>query len=188
MNDTHYVIGIDEAGRGPLAGPLVVAGILTRFNLVRFRGIRDSKKLSAKQREEWFAKLTHDPKITWATARIAPKTIDRIHIARAANLGALRVFKKLAKRRAHVLLDGSLMLPKHISQKTIIRGDEKVPIIAAASIIAKVTRDRIMRQLHTKYPVYRFDIHKGYGTQMHRTCIRRFGYCPIHRASFTFRN
>lgn len=207
-----FLIGIDEAGRGPLAGPVVVAGIKIATRNKRpawpagrqatriFAGIRDSKKLTPKKREEWYKFLTGHPKIEWAVARIWPKTIDRINIARAANLGVLRVYKKLSNvasrqssknkyftvraRRERTLLDGSLYLPAHIPHETIVRGDEKIPVIAAASIIAKVTRDRIMRRLHKKYPEYHFDIHKGYATLMHRTTLARHGYSVVHRRSF----
>lgn len=198
-----FLIGIDEAGRGPLAGPVVVAGIrlatcdmrhATRF----LRNIKDSKKLTAKQREEWYNFLTSHPKIKWATAIVSHRTIDQINIAQATNLGAFRVYKKLnnvtsrfhSKNnivracREHTLLDGGLKLPPHISHESIIKGDEKIPAISAASIIAKVTRDRIMMRLHKKYPKYGFDIHKGYGTEFHRKRIKKFGRCDIHRVSF----
>jgi ribonuclease HII len=228
MQKLRYIIGIDEAGRGPLAGPVVVGGV--RLNLKNkisklLSGIKDSKKLSAKQREVWFAKLTAHHEITWAVARVYPKTIDRINISRATNLGAWRVYRALSannesgankrmerssannefetNKRAEkkcirkfvknslfvdgeVLLDGGLYLPKHIPQKTIIKGDEKIPVISAASIIAKVTRDRLMSRLHKKYPQYRFDIHKGYGTKLHRAMLKKYGRSEAHRKSFRF--
>lgn len=185
-----YLIGIDEAGRGPLAGPLVVAGVFARSlkrTLNFFRGIRDSKQLSEKKREEWYVKITKHPELQWATACIAPKVIDTINIAKAANLGARRVFCKLVggkKENVYALLDGSLYLPDDIVQETIIRGDETIPLIAAASIIAKVTRDRIMIGLHKKISQYAFDLHKGYGTHMHRELIRIYGISPLHRVTF----
>ena len=215
-----YIIGIDEVGRGPLAGPVVVAGVkielgikfkAQRFGLLGnyelgkrgiFVGIKDSKKLSAKKREEWFRKLTGNSKIKWAVAKVWPKVIDRINIANATNLGVWRVYKKLelnkvASRlgpknknfivrvcREHTVLDGGLKLPSHISYESIIKGDEKIPVISAASIIAKVIRDRLMVRLHKKYPKYRFDIHKGYGTKMHRKLLKKFGRSEIHRKSF----
>lgn len=186
----QYVIGIDEAGRGPLAGPVVVAGIKLNSkckiqNAKLLKDIKDSKKLTPKRREEWFYTLTAHPQIKWAVAKVFPKTIDRINIARSTNLGATRVYKKLAaKEVCFAMLDGSLSLAKIIPHEIIIKGDEKVPVIAAASIIAKVTRDRIMCRLHKKYPQYRFDIHKGYGTKMHMEFIRKFGRSDIHRRSF----
>ncbi|MBI3442453.1 MAG: ribonuclease HII [Candidatus Sungbacteria bacterium] len=181
------IIGIDEAGRGPLAGPVVVAGVLMSCQLAArvLVGIRDSKKLSAKQREQWFDFLTGHPYIRWAIARVSPAVIDRINIYHAAQLGACRVYRKLApKKDCHAMLDGSLHLPRHISHETIIKGDELIPIISAASIIAKVTRDRMMLRLHKKYPAYRFDLHKGYSTVLHREMIAEFGRCEIHRKSF----
>ncbi|KKS38481.1 MAG: Ribonuclease HII [Parcubacteria group bacterium GW2011_GWA2_42_14] len=216
----NFIIGIDEAGRGPLAGPVVVAGVLIatrgkRHVARQLYGIRDSKKLSAKKREEWFRKLTSNSKIEWAVAKVWPKVIDRINITNATNLGVRRVYKKLklnkvASRlgsknknfivracpvrnsisngacREHTLLDGGLKLPSHISFESIIKGDEKIPIISAASIIAKVIRDRLMIRLHKKYPKYRFDIHKGYGTKLHRKLLKKFGRSEIHRKSFRF--
>lgn len=181
-----YIIGIDEAGRGPLAGPVAVGGIkISNQKLNMLRGIKDSKKLSAIQREAWFAKLTSHPHIAWAVARVHQKTIDRINISQAANLAAKRVYKKLARGRPWLaLLDGGLYLPKKFPSQTIIKGDEKIPVIAAASIIAKVTRDRMMLRLHKKYPQYRFDIHKGYGTVLHRTLIKKYGRSEVHRKSF----
>jgi len=206
-----------------LAGPVVVAGV--RLNAKRkmqnvpicrgssilqsrigtkfLYGIKDSKKLSAKKREEWFGKLMGNSKIEWAVAKVGPKVIDRINIQKAANLGAMRVYRKLSTNYESVtnlrirrfvrdsrfvdcfaLLDGSLYLPKKIPHKTIIRGDEKIPVISAASIIAKVTRDRLMVRLHKKYPKYRFDIHKGYGTKLHKRLIKKHGISEIHRKSF----
>lgn len=206
MAKTYFVIGIDEAGRGPLAGPVVVGGVMMRipnakFQMLNFRGhkdnllfdmyhsalrgIRDSKKLSLKQRERWFTKLTGNSEIAWAVARVYPKIIDRINISQATNLGVWRVYQKLSGAKlTPALLDGSLFLPSHIPQKTVIRGDEKIPVIAAASIVAKVTRDRLMLRLHKKYPQYRFDIHKGYGTKLHRAMIKKYGRSEVHRKSF----
>ena len=188
---TRWVIGIDEAGRGPLAGPVVVGGVAVKIKdkglgIKVLEGIRDSKKLSPRRREEWFRILTAHPKIIWAVARVWPKTIDRINIAAAANLGVLRVYQKIVSGgEARVaLLDAGLKLPSHIFQRAIIKGDEKIPLIAAASIIAKVTRDRIMVRLHKKYPQYGFDKHKGYGTKAHREMIGQFGRSEIHRVSF----
>ncbi|TSC68373.1 MAG: ribonuclease HII [Parcubacteria group bacterium Gr01-1014_66] len=183
-------IGIDEAGRGPLAGPLVVAGVKIESRIMNYesgvlKGIKDSKQLSAKQREAWFVRLTSYPKIKWATAVVCPRVIDRINIYSSAQYGARRVYQKLATaQNCHAMLDGSLHLPAHISQETIIKGDELIPLISAASIIAKVTRDRIMFRLHKRYPVYGFNLHKGYGTRLHREMIGKFGRCEVHRKSF----
>ena len=184
------IIGIDEAGRGPLAGPVVAGGVMMSPAAAKkmLGGIRDSKQFSARQREQWFLFLTTHPKIRWAVARISPAVIDRINIYQAAQLGARRVYQKLSPGgETCAFLDGSLHLPGRISHETIVKGDELVPIISAASIIAKVTRDRIMFRLHKKYPQYRFDLHKGYGTKLHRENIETFGRSPIHRTSFQLR-
>lgn len=208
VNKFVNVIGIDEAGRGPLAGPVAVGGVMivtsdTRQATRMLRGIRDSKQLSEKQREKWFFFLMTHPQLQCAVAFVWPRVIDRINIRNATLLGARRVYAKLSlqcpklslgQQQARggdwspprALLDGGLFLPPSIcaSQQTIIKGDEKIPLIAAASIIAKVTRDRIMMRLHKKYPEYRFDLHKGYGTVLHRAMIRKYGRCEIHRKSF----
>lgn len=188
--NARWLLGIDEAGRGPLAGPLAVAGVLIPADFAArafFRGIRDSKQLTEKKREGWYTKITAEAELKWAVVLIAPEVIDEINIASAAREGAYKVYKKLSKTREeimHVLLDGSLYLPRQVSQETIIKGDEKVPLIAAASIIAKVTRDRIMRKIHKKYPHYLFHRHKGYATLLHRQNIVQYGLSPAHRVSF----
>ncbi len=196
-----FIVGIDEAGRGSLAGPLVVAGIRIRIPATtpnskiktqnvkiwkKFKSmkLRDSKQLSARQREKWFEILTNDSEVEYAVAIISPNVIDRINVWQAAQRGAYRVWQKLKKEDTHTLLDGSLFLPKHVSQETIIKGDEKIPVISAASIIAKVTRDRIMMRMHKKYSQYRFDLHKGYGTKLHYEKIKQCGPVEIHRQSF----
>lgn len=194
-NFSKFLIGIDEAGRGPLAGPLIVAGVLVKSrhkNHLILNGIKDSKQLTHHQRETWYDILTRHPDISWTTTRITPVTIDRINIHQAAQRGARQVVRKLLLKQAcankdcHILLDGSLKLPKKFSHETIIKGDEKIPLISAASIIAKVTRDRIMLRLHKKYPEYRFDLNKGYGTKLHREMIKKYGQCKIHRKSFSW--
>ncbi len=188
-NDPAAIIGIDEAGRGPLAGPVVVAGVKIHPALARrlLVGIRDSKKLSVRKREAWYRLLTRHPAVQWAVARVSPAVIDRINISAAGNLGASRVYRRLCPKLSlgqRALLDAGLKLPPSIAQRTIIKGDEKISAIAAASIIAKVTRDRLMRRLHNQYPQYRFDLHKGYGTALHRAMIQKYGRCEMHRQSF----
>lgn len=187
------IIGIDEVGRGAFAGPVVVAGVMAKspFRLKnrRLGPLRDSKKLTAKKREEWYKYLTEHPKITWALSRVTPRVIDRINISTAANRASYRIVKKLIPKgkKVFVYLDGGLLLPKHIPHRSLIKGDERMKIIAASSIIAKVLRDRAMVRLHKKDPRYRFDIHKGYGTKSHRQQIKKFGYSDFHRKSFAFR-
>lgn len=196
-NYSHFLIGIDEAGRGPLAGPVVVGGVMLALNYPReekkiLAGIRDSKKLSPRKREDWFKFISGHSQISRAHAIISPQIIDKINIARASNMGAKRVHRKLISRlpqnnrrsNVKIKLDGNLHLPHPISGKTIIKGDEKIPAIAAASIVAKVTRDRIMLNQHKKNPQYGFDRHKGYGTRLHLDTLRKFGPSAIHRKTF----
>jgi ribonuclease HII len=204
-----YVVGADEVGRGALAGPVVVAALAPPRNL-KFKiknlklPIRDSKKLSPKQREEWF-NFVKRQKIPFATASVSPKIIDKINIANAANLAASRAVLKLlksltivrdfSKRKVEIFLDGGLYLNskfksqnfKNLKIKTIIKGDEKILAITLSSIVAKVTRDQTMARLHKKYPQYDFINNVGYGTKKHRETIKKYGHSPIHRKSFKIR-
>lgn len=173
-------VGIDEVGRGPLAGPVVACAVVN--NNIRIRNLRDSKKLSPKQREEIYSLLKH--KAVWATARVSEKVIDRINIRRATRLAMKRAVNKLKIVPDVLLIDGNMSVDMDIQQKSIIKGDQKIRSIMMASIIAKVTRDRIMVRYHKKYPKYRFDKHKGYGTKQHIKAIRKHGPCPIHRKTF----
>lgn len=196
-----YTIGIDEVGRGALAGPLTVGAVLIPrgFRMSRKRGmpLRDSKRLSHIQRERWVAHLREQPKIAYVTARVRPKTIDRVNVTHAANVAAARACKKILTyhniplHSARVCLDGGLFLdPKTFPElqkmrlRTITRGDEKVNAIKLASIVAKVSRDRYMRRLHNEYPVYRFDAHKGYGTKTHIRAVLVSGPSDVHRLTF----
>ena len=189
MKKYDFIVGIDEAGRGPLAGPVCVGAVAATANSKSkitdykiLKNIKDSKKLSAKKREEW-GKIIKKNFECYFTM-VGNKIIDKIGISKAVLLGVKRVLKKFSKRPNLVLMDGSLKAPKNYTQKTIIKGDEKVPLISAASIIAKVARDKRMVQLHKKFPKYRFDIHKGYGTKMHYKKIKKSGLSDIHRRSF----
>lgn len=181
-----YVVGIDEAGRGPLAGPVAIGAVLTsNLRLTTnniLKNIKDSKKISAKQRIEWFKILKKN--FECHCVFVSHKTIDKININKATFLGVKKILKKFKKKPDLVLLDGSLRAPEKYKQKTIIKGDEKIPIISAASIIAKVVRDRKMIRLHKKFPKYSFDKHKGYGTKLHYKKIRKNGLSKIHRRSF----
>ncbi|MCX6731451.1 MAG: ribonuclease HII [Candidatus Parcubacteria bacterium] len=187
-----YVIGIDEAGRGPLAGPVAIGAVaaITNLknqisNLKSLKNIKDSKKLSAKKREIWYKKIkSQKSNLKSAVVFISHKKIDKIRIHNAINLGVKKVLGKFKKKPDLVLLDGSLKAPKKYKQKTIIRGDEKIPLIAAASIIAKVSRDRKMLNFHKKFPQYCFDRHKGYATKLHYKKLKKHGPCSIHRCSF----
>lgn len=186
----QLVIGIDEVGRGALAGPVLLCAVAklgpigwTHPALGR---IRDSKRLTPKRRAAWCAYLSRHPALSWRVARVGPRVIDRINISRAADLAAARLVTRTYREtgEAHVLLDGGLALPAGVPHRTIIRGDENVPLIAAASIIAKVTRDRYMTRLARAYPAYGFEAHKGYGTRVHRAAILRHGCSAHHRRTF----
>lgn len=186
-----HVIGIDEAGRGPLAGPVSVGTVLLfSQSKLPLSGLKDSKKLSEKQREECFARIRSwqkEGKLQYAVSLVSHSVIDAKGISFAIRSGIARNLKKLDAdpKFAEVLLDGSLKAPQEYTcQKTIIKGDEKIPVISLASIVAKVTRDRAMKRLGKKYPQYGFEIHKGYGTLSHRKMIQKYGPCEIHRKTF----
>ena len=189
------IVGIDEAGRGPLAGPMVIAAVAvlgsrsgsptSKGRSDFLKGIRDSKKLTRLGRERWYRMLKK--KAICQYVSVSARSIDRDGISRAAREAIAKLLKKFSARADLVLLDGSLYAPPEYKQKTIIKGDEKIPLVAAASIIAKVTRDRKMRTLHIKYPRYNFAQHKGYGTRAHFAAIRKHGLSEIHRKTFCTR-
>jgi ribonuclease HII len=180
--------GIDEAGRGPLAGPIAVGLVVApkgfRFWTQKLGKIRDSKQLSAKKREEWFSYLRGHPELVCRCAFVAPGVIDRINIYQAALRAAARLYRNCKPSPHFVWLDGSLGLPLPIPHRVVIRGDERIPVVAAASIIAKVSRDRYMVRMAKKYPAYNFERHKGYGSRLHIETIKQVGPSPIHRESF----
>ncbi|PIV42544.1 MAG: ribonuclease HII [Candidatus Nealsonbacteria bacterium CG_4_10_14_0_2_um_filter_40_15] len=178
------VAGSDEAGRGPLAGPVVAAAVIiqnTKYKILNTK-IRDSKQLSAKQRDKFYDLITKNKNIKWGIGVVSERIIDRINILEATKLAMAKAVKKL--KVDFLLLDGNFKINSKILQKSIIKGDERVFSIAAASILAKVARDRIMVRYHKKYPRYRFDMHKGYPTKYHCKMIRKYGPCKIHRRSF----
>lgn len=189
-----YVVGIDEAGRGPLAGPVSVAAIAIREDfyapLMRdFKKVRDSKQLSENLREEWLVKIKKYKKgiILHSVSLVGNTFIDERGIVKAVSTALSRSLKKLdvPAHKCRVLLDGSLTAPKEfLNQKTIIRGDETERIIAMASIVAKVHRDRHMKRKGKEFPKYGFDVHKGYGTENHIRKIKKHGLSLIHRRSF----
>lgn len=193
-----YIIGIDEVGRGCLAGPVVVCAALTvqgrRFFNKRLGTLKDSKKTPPRIREEWFLHLKKT-EVIFAVARVSPAVIDRTNISRAANIAAGRALKRvlflagLREEDASIFLDGGLFLESKEKSlpraSTVVRGDEKVKVIAAASIAAKVTRDRFMAKLSKKYPGYGLEVHKGYGTKAHIKAIKKQGLSDVHRQSFT---
>ncbi len=202
------VAGLDEAGRGPLAGPVVAAAVaigpkIKNEELKIFKGVNDSKKLSEKQREYFYGILTSHPQVKWGIGIVSEKTIDRINVFEATKLAMKKAIKSVVPnfhdrenlaQQTFLILDGNFTLdldeaafaksygvPK---QKSIIRADQKVFSVAAASIIAKVTRDRLMQKYHKKYPQYGFDKHKGYGTKAHFASLEKCGPCKIHRRTF----
>jgi len=192
------IIGIDEAGRGPLAGPVAVAvvvlGLKLNGDLGKFKKtLRDSKNLSAIKRDfwyDWLRQKKHQGALDFKVSLVGHKIIDQEGISRAVFLGINRCLRRLDLRpdNCQVLLDGSLKAPaKYKNQKTIIRGDETVPLIALASIAAKVRRDRRMIKLSNKYKHYGFERHKGYGTAYHIKMIKKFGPSNLHRRSFISR-
>lgn len=176
------VAGVDEAGRGPLAGPVVAAAVIFPFGL-SLPGLRDSKKLSPALRDQWFETI-QQKSLGWGLAVVDETTIDEINILQATLLAMKSAVEQLSLPVDLLLIDGNRGIDSHIDQKTIVGGDDASQSIAAASVLAKVTRDRLMEAYHETYPQYEFLRHKGYGTALHRERIRQHGPCPIHRKSF----
>jgi ribonuclease HII len=157
----------------------------------KIQNLRDSKKLTVKQREEWYKILTKDPQIEWGIGRVSEKIIDKINIKNAAELAMEKALKnlekKIKKKADFLIIDGNHINSKKLkarNYKLIVKGDEKVLSCAMASIIAKVTRDRIMEQYAKKFPEYGFEKHKGYATKFHLKMLKKYGPCKIHRKSF----
>ncbi len=179
----EYICGIDEAGRGPLAGPVVVAAaIMLKDSMIE--GVNDSKKVSEKKRELLYEKITEEA-IAWGVGIIDQKEIDRINILNATKKGLTEAIRSMQVKPDRIIVDALNGIDTlGIPYTSIIKGDAKCYSIAAASIIAKVTRDRIMRQWDEIYPQYGFEKHKGYGTKAHIEAIKQYGLCPLHRLSF----
>ena len=202
-------MGIDESGRGPLAGPVTAAAVTVgaakiknqklKIKNILWR-IKDSKRLTAKKREKIYEILKNHPEIEWGIGRVSERVIDRINILQATKLAMIKAVKKLKIKNALVrpsdgsrkkskidflIIDGNFGIDLDIPQKSVIKGDEKVFLIKLASIIAKVTRDKTMLRYHKKYPQYGFDKHKGYGTRLHFQMLKKYGPCKIHRKSFS---
>lgn len=193
MKRHTHIIGVDEAGRGPLAGPVAVGTVLipARFDWGLIPGVGDSKKIAPKDREAVFRRaqvLKKTGALDFAVSLVGNTTIDRAGITHAVKLGIERALRRLRKHDSSmtkVLLDGLLAAPeRYVYQKTIIGGDGKERAIGLASIIAKVTRDKFMVRQSTKYSLYGFEIHKGYGTKAHRDALKRHGLSQLHRKSF----
>jgi ribonuclease HII len=216
------VVGLDEVGRGCLAGPVVAAAVVIKFkiqnpkckmkiqNLKLPSEIKDSKKLTPKKREELYKLITKSPFVDWGIGKVSEKMIDKINILEATKLAMKKAIKNLnyklqntnlnkrkkgykmddcqkychLKKIDFLILDGNLKLDLPIPQKAIVKADEKVLSCALASILAKVTRDKIMEKYTKKFPEYGFEKHKGYATKLHLKMLKKYGPCKIHRKSF----
>jgi ribonuclease HII len=177
------IAGIDEAGRGPLAGPVVAAAVILPEKF-RHKELTDSKKLNAPTRERLYMELTSHPMIVWALAVVESEEIDRINILQATHQAMRRAVAALSVAPDHVLIDGRPVRPFPVPQTALVGGDGLSFSIAAASVVAKVTRDRLMVEWHDRHPEYDFATHKGYGTERHLAKLRAHGPCPIHRRTF----
>ena len=184
------VAGVDEAGCGPLAGPVVAAAVvfpcawLDSGLCTGFRGLNDSKQLTEEQREKFYALITAHPEVKYAIASVDVEMIDRINIRQAAWRAMNLALDQLLPRAQHVLVDGLKIRWLPYPQTALVEGDARSYSIAAASVLAKVTRDRMMRDFDALYPGYGFAQHKGYATPQHYAAIRERGPCPIHRKTF----
>ena len=176
------VAGVDEAGRGPLAGPVVAAAVILD-PLRSIDGLADSKILSERNRDT-LSEIIKAVALNWSTGVASVEEIDEINILQATLLAMQRAVNGLTIQPDKVLIDGSRLPDLCIPAHAIVKGDSKVKVIGAASILAKVERDRIMIDYHKKYPDYAFHLHKGYGTHQHLTEIEKFGFLPIHRKTF----
>ncbi|MBQ9757941.1 MAG: ribonuclease HII [Clostridia bacterium] len=176
------IAGVDEAGRGPLAGPVCAAAVILPTDLV-IDGINDSKKLSEKKRELLFEEIISSA-VAYDIQFVEPDVIDEINIRKATALAMHRAVENLKVKADFVIIDGNDNYPYDIPFEYIVKGDAKSQAIAAASILAKVSRDRLMTKLHEEYPEYGFAKHKGYGTKAHCEAIQKYGVSSVHRKSF----
>jgi len=178
----RVIAGLDEAGRGPLAGPVVAAAVVLAPTK-KMAGIDDSKKLSPKQREKFFSLILQQAAAV-GIGVVDAREIDRLNILRASLKAMEQAVQNLPLSPDFLLIDGIHSLTLPLAQRAIPKGDQRCQSIAAASIVAKVTRDRLMLAYHDEYPQYNFARHKGYGTREHLQAIRQYGCCPLHRQSF----
>ncbi len=176
------IAGVDEAGRGPLAGP-VVAGAVVLPALCDYALFKDSKKLTAKKREQLFLVLK-EMSIPFGVGIASPAEIEEINILQASLLAMKRAVLALPNMADYLLVDGKFSVPLDLPQQSLVKGESKSASIAAASIVAKVTRDRLMRDYHEQFPHYNFKKHKGYPTKEHKALLVQFGPCDIHRKTF----
>lgn len=181
-NGYTLVCGIDEAGRGPLMGPVCAAAVILPPHF-EIEGLNDSKKLTEKKREALFPIITSSA-VAYGIAYATEKEIDELNILNATMLAMNRAIKALSVKADFALIDGNCSRSIEIPSKTIVGGDAKCPSISAASILAKVSRDRLCYELDKKYPEYGFAKHKGYGTKEHMDALKKFGPCPCHRMTF----
>lgn len=177
------IAGVDEAGRGPLAGPVVAAACILPEGAL-FSNLNDSKQLTVEQREDLFQQITTSAGLLYGIGIIDVETIDRVNILQATFLAMRKAISALATAPDYLLIDGNQLPMREIPGEALIDGDALSVSIAAASIIAKVTRDRLMQTLDVEYPLYGFKQHKGYATERHLEALRLHGPCPIHRKSF----
>jgi ribonuclease HII len=178
----HLLAGVDEAGRGPLAGNVVAAAVILD-PAMPIQGLADSKQLSEKKREVLFDQIC-ERALAWSVAQASPVEIDRINILQASLLAMRRAVEKLALQPEYVLVDGNRLPVWPYASEPVVKGDARVAAIAAASILAKVTRDRQMQKLDVKYPGYGFAVHNGYPTKAHIAALQKLGITPVHRVSY----
>ena len=178
----EYICGIDEAGRGPLCGPVVAAAVILKKG-DKIEGVNDSKKLSEKKREQVYEAIK-ERAVAYSVGIVDEKTIDEINILEATRLAMKKAVEGLGTKAEYALVDAEKKVPIDIPYTPIIKGDALSESIAAASIIAKVTRDRMIVELDSKYPEYNFAKNKGYGTKEHTDAIKKYGLCDAHRRSF----
>ena len=178
----HLICGVDEAGRGPLAGPVCAAAVILPEHL-QISGLNDSKKLTDKKRRELFP-IIQEQAVAWGIGLASETEIDEINILQATFLAMRRALEQLNARPEIALIDGNRETDFGLPVKTVVKGDSLSANIAAASVLAKVTRDNIMAEMANQYPEYGFEIHKGYGTKVHYEALRTYGPCPIHRKTF----
>lgn len=177
-----FIAGVDEAGRGPLAGPVVAAAVILPHE-TRIEGVRDSKIIPEREREQLFWRIL-DNAVDFGVGVVGAEEIDRINILQATRKAMHQAVDDLSHPSELILIDAVHVPTLSVTQKSLIKGDAKSASIAAASILAKVIRDKIMNRYHLIYPQYGFDRHKGYGTRAHLAALREHGPCPIHRKSF----
>jgi len=178
-----YIAGVDEVGRGPLAGPVVAAAVILPKDIF-IEGLNDSKQVSENKRDLLFDTILKSA-LSVGIGSVNNKFIDKLNIKNATQMAMELAVKKLQTKPQVILIDAETINTNGIEQNSIIKGDEQSISIAAASIIAKVTRDRLMTTLDSKYPEYNFKKHKGYGTKEHIEAIKKYGLSPIHRKTFT---